>query len=328
MSRKNYQKQKAAHNKEVQEKKQHSYITSQMKQYMVNRECELLDFLLVTIKDQSKNNIKMLLTKKFIGVNGLGVSQYNYKLYKGDIVIVSKIPLEASKSRLPVYKTSVQKPDIIYEDKNYIAINKPSGLLSVESDKEKIDTAYKLVLKYMQDKDVSARCFQVHRIDKDTSGVLLFVKDYALKEKLQLHWNKYVKTREYIAITEGIPHPESGRIEAFLEKNDTTNLMYDTKNRNKGQLAITNYKVINKNKSNALVKLLIETGRKNQIRVAMSDLNCPIVGDDKYGMAKGFLDRLGLHASKLEFVNPLDQELITISAPIPAVFKKHFTQSK
>ena len=176
---------------------------AQLKEYHVNKEVELFTFLQEILNKESRNNIKTILTKKCVAVNGLICSQYNYKLYRGDVVMVSPktiIGLEKMKDEV---KGQQFKIDVIYEDDDFIAINKPSGLLSIESDKEKVDTAYKQVLEYLQKKDKTARCFQVHRIDKNTSGVLLFVKDFKLKEKLRKEWNMLVSLREYIAVVMG-----------------------------------------------------------------------------------------------------------------------------
>ena len=214
------------------------------------------------------------------------------------------------------------KLEIIYEDKDFIAINKPSGMLSIESDKEKVATAYKEVLKYLQEKDKTARCFQVHRIDKNTSGVLLFVKDYKLKEKLKKDWNKLVKLREYIALVDGKVKEKEGTIRSYLQKAETT-LMYSTKNK-KGELAITHYKVLKENDKYSLLLVNIDSGKKNQIRVAMNDMGNTIVGDDKYGAPTNPISRLGLHASKLVIVNPDNNKEYEFKASMPKEFENVF----
>ena len=210
---------------------------------------------------------------------------------------------------------------IIYEDEDFIAVDKPVGLLSVESDKER-DCAYGLVASYLQSTDKSARPFVLHRIDKETSGVLVFAKNPKIHSILRLHWNEYVKTREYIAVAEGKFEQKQARLEGYLRENKN-NLMYVT-NDPSGQKAITEYRVLRESENYSLLAVEIFTGRKNQIRVQLGNIGHGIVGDDKYGFTKDPLGRLGLHASKLVFEHPLTGEEISISASAPSTFWKLF----
>ena len=178
------------------------------------------------------------------------------------------------------------------------------------------------VMQYLQNRSANSRCYQLHRIDKETSGVLVFAKNIKIHSMLKLKWNDYVKTREYHAVVEGKLEEKEGTIESYLLENQN-NLVYSTKNPN-GQKAITHYKVIKENPQYSLLKVLIDTGRKNQIRVHMQELGHPIIGDDKYGHEKNPIKRLGLHASKLEIINPTTKEVITITSPVPGVFKGLF----
>ncbi len=318
-----YLKNKQVRQNEYLEKKKKTYLTKNIKEYPVNKECELLEFLYKILKEQSRNNVKNILTKRYVAVNGLPITQFNYKLYRGDIVQISKEQLE--KVNLP--KEKVKKPklslNIIYEDNEFLVINKPNGLLSIESDNEKVNTAYKLVLEYMAEKDIHARCFQVHRIDKETSGILLFVKDYELKEKLVKKWNSLVTERGYVAVVEGhMPKPKDTII-SYL-KETPTNLMYDSHNENDGLKSITHYQVIKENAKYSLLNVLIDTGRKNQIRVAMNDLGHPIIGDDKYGTPSNPIKRLGLHASTLVIKHPENGKILRFKANVPSEFNRLF----
>ncbi len=319
--RKYFEDHKNKHD-EYMQKKRYLLQMANIKEYNVNKEVELFEFLLTTLTKESRNNVKAIMSKKCVAVNGLVCSQYNYKLYRGDVVMVSQKPiigLEKMKKQKEDVKVHLE---IIYEDDNFIAINKPSGLLSVESDKEKVDTAYKQVLEYLQKKDKMARCFQVHRIDKNTSGVLLFTKDFKLNEKLKKDWNKLVSLREYVAIVDGILENKEGSIKSYLMKAET-NLMYSSKSK-QGELAITHYKVLKENNNFSLVLVNIDSGKKNQIRVAMNDMGHPIIGDDKYGDASNPINRLGLHASKLILKNPNNDKVYEFKASIPKEFMKLF----
>ena len=321
-SKKKYFEDRKNKHDEYMQKKRYLMQMANIKEYNVNKEIELFEFLLATLSKESRNNVKAILSKKCVAVNGLVCSQYNYKLYRGDVVMVSPKPIIGLEKMKKQKETVKKHLDIIYEDDDFIAINKPSGLLSVESDKEKVDTAYKQVLEYLQSKNKTARCFQVHRIDKNTSGVLLFTKDYKLNEVLKKDWNKLVNLREYVAVIDGTLEEKSGSIKSYLMKAET-NLMYTSKSK-KGELAITHYKVMKENDKYSLLLVNIDSGKKNQIRVAMNDMGHPIIGDDKYGSPTNPINRLGLHASKLVLKNPKNDKIYEFKASIPKDFDKLF----
>ena len=207
-SRQKFLDKQKARKQEYIDNKRKEYQVKQIKEYPVNKECELLEFLLNTLKDQSRNNVKSLLTHRLVSIDGITTTQYNYKLYKGDVVQISKTPLSAVKDK----RVRNNLSNIIYEDDEIIAINKPSGLLAIATDKEKTRTAYKQLTEYVQHQNIHNRIFVVHRIDKDTSGVLMVVKNENLKIKLQDKWNDLVSTRKYIAICEGIFEKKQGTI--------------------------------------------------------------------------------------------------------------------
>lgn len=301
---------------------QNKKFLNNIKQYNCNIDIPLLEYLYVIMPKEAKNNVKTILKNHCVLVNGVVVTQYNYQLYKKDIITISKYPvIDNNKTKEKINKT---KLDIIYEDNEFLVINKPCGLLSIESDKEKVNTCYKEALAYMMSKDKNARCFQVHRLDKETSGVLLFVKNNELKELLVKNWNTLVKTRKYIAVCDGILKIKEDTVTKYLLKDPNTNLMYDCKNKNKGEKAITKYKVIKTSKHYSLVDVEITTGKKNQIRVTFNDLGCPIIGDDKYGTPSNPLNRLGLHASQLSLIHPITKKRYTFKADIPNNFMNLF----
>ena len=297
--------------------------------FKVNRSDELLEFLLKKM-NTSRNNVKNLLSHNMVLVNGSPVSQYNLMLAKDDEVKITKKPQLDMPRVKNNSKNKKDKPkrvylDIIYEDDDFIAINKPNGLLSVESDKER-ECAFSYVLEYMQENDPKSRPFVLHRIDKETSGVLVFAKNVKIHSMLKLNWNEYIKTREYFAMVEGTLKEKEGRITSYLKENQN-NLVYSTQDPS-GLLAVTDYKVKKENGQYSLLSVLIFTGRKNQIRVHMHDIGNPIVGDDKYGCTKNPLKRLGLHASRLEFLHPITKELISIKAPVPNIFYGPFEKER
>jgi len=288
--------------------------------FKVKNTIELMEFLLLKM-NQSRNNIKTLLKEKKVLVNGVVITQFNYLLSREDEVKISKRSMNTISNNIKKETKPKIKLDIIYEDDNYIALNKPSGLLSVESDKDR-NSLYLYVNEYLSKDNKSKRCYIVHRIDKETSGVLIYVKNPKLHSILRLKWNEYVKKREYYALVEGKLKNKKGTIKSYLKENQY-NLVYSTQDKS-GDLAITNYEVINENDDYSLLRVLIDTGRKNQIRVHMHELNNPIVYDTKYGYTKNPINRLGLHASILEFVCPLTGKLMHFEAKCPIEFKKVF----
>ncbi len=287
--------------------------------YKVKRSTELMTFLLEKL-NTSRNNVKHLLSNKQVLVNGNQVSQFNFPLANEDEVALTKFPVQTSlKPQVKVQKKERVYLDIVYEDEDFVAINKPAGLLAVASDKELTDTAYSQVFEYLKAKN--KRPYVIHRIDKETSGVLVFTTNPKLQSRLRLDWNKYVKYRGYMAICEGHLEPKQATLKNYLANNEY-NLVYVSNNRS-DQLAITNYKVIAENKTLSLLDINIDTGRKNQIRVQLAHLGHPIIGDEKYGHKEAF-KRLGLHASKLVFVNPYTNKEISINAKIPSQFYSLF----
>ena len=285
-----------------------------IKEYKVKESKELLDYLISNL-GFSRNNAKSLLSHHLVAINGAPVSQFNFILSKDDDLIISKRPIKRKeRSNLP----------IIFENDEIIAINKPYGLLSVASDKEKSSTAYRMVMDYLQEKDRKARIYVVHRLDKETSGVLMFVKNEKLKETLQEKRNDIVLKRGYYAVVEGVMSKKEDHIVNYLNMN-SLNLMYiSSKFDKKAQKCITNYKVIKENKKYSLLDVNIETGRKNQIRVTLGSLNHYVLGDDKYGNPENPLNRLCLHAYNLTFINPLDNKKYDFTAPMPKEFLNLF----
>lgn len=290
-----------------------------LKQFVVKEPCELLEFLLLTFKDQSRNSVKSLLGSHRVSIDGAPVTQFNFKLYPGDTIIISNSPIRRkTRSNLP----------IIYEDNDLIVINKPTKLLSVPSDNEKGSTAFRMVNDYLQQKDKHNRAFIVHRLDEDTSGVLMFAKNAKMANALTEddNWNNLTKKRGYFAIIEGQLEKKEGTITSYLKKN-AQNMMYSSKKKGDGQYAVTNYKVISETKDYSLVDVNIDTGRKNQIRVHFGDLGHYIIGDDKYGEPSNPLKRLGLHAYELDIVHPFNKKLMKFKAPMPKEFSVLFNKN-
>ena len=274
---------------------------------------ELLETLYVLFKDLSKKKIKNYLKDGGVLVNGKVVTKYDAPVKKNDIIELSKINKTHKKSNL----------DIIYEDEYFFVINKPAGLLSISTTKEKEKTAYHQVREFIKSRKKNDKIFVLHRLDKDTSGVLVFVKDNTLKNLLQNNWDKYVKTREYVALVTGNVK-DVDDYTCYLKEIGPDKVIVT--NKKEGKIAVTSLKTINKNNKYSLVKVNIKTGRRNQIRVVLNHLGSPIVGDKKYGGIKS--NRLYLHASKLTITNPLNNKTYTFESNVPTSFKKVFKNEK
>lgn len=209
------------------------------------------------------------------------------------------------------------KLDIVYEDKWVIVVNKPAHLLTISTDKESERTLFHEVLMYEKRKNKNNKIFIVHRLDKDTSGLVLFAKSLEIKNKLQDNWDKF--KRCYVAVVHGNVK-EKDVIKSYLAETKTL-LVYETKDKNKGKLAITEYRKIKENKHYSLVDINIKTGRKHQIRVQFNNIGSSIVGDKKYGIEKDDpLRRLCLHANYLEIIHPINNKKISFTLDIPKSF--------
>ena len=283
-----------------------------IKEFKVHGECELLEFLFSKFPKLSRNAVKSILSGHYVSVNGAPVSQYNLKLSKDDVVIVSKQRI-SRKNR--------QDLPIIFENEEFIVINKPSGLLTIPTDNEKGRTAYRMVNDYVQQKDKHNRVFVVHRLDEDTSGVLMFAKNPKIKDILQKNWNDIVLERGYYAIVEGKMPKQQDTLVNYLAEN-SLNLMYVTSDKIKGKKCLTQYKVLKSNEKHSLLDVNIDTGRKNQIRVQLGHIGHHVIGDDKYGEPSDPIKRLGLHAYKLKFVHPITKKIVEFKTEIPKEFSK------
>lgn len=213
-----------------------------------------------------------------------------------------------------------KKLDIIYEDKDLLVINKKHSLLTVSTEKEKEKTLYREVSAYLKQKYGKNRCFVVHRLDKGTSGIIIFAKSMEIKELLQNNWENLVSLREYIGIVEGIPNPKEAKLKDYLAENKMYKVYVS--NKENGKLAITKYRVISSNNGLSLVVFQLETGRKNQIRAQMENFKHPILGDRKYGSNKNPIRRMALHANKLSLIHPRTKELLEFETSVPNSFVK------
>lgn len=211
--------------------------------------------------------------------------------------------------------------ELIYEDPDLLVVNKPSGILTM-ADHTGEQTVYSIVTDYVKSRNRSGRIFIVHRLDRDTSGLLLFARNADTKYAIQEHWDEAVLERKYVAVVSGHPNPSQGRIVSYLKDNPKSFKVSSSWADDGGKKAITNYSTLKSGSERSLVEFELETGRKNQIRVHSSLISCPIVGDKKYGYTGAPSKRLMLHALSLVFKHPWTGEILSFDTGVPRGFLK------
>ena len=273
----------------------------------VDRADTLLPFLLSHQKGKSRNNIKALLTRGQVLVDGQAVTRHDHPLVPGQTVSL-RPRLQGGDLPFP----------LLYEDADLLAIDKPAGLLSTANEREQERTAFRAVSDWLRDRG-EGRAFLVHRLDRDTSGVLLFAKSEAVQQRFQNEWNTLIRRRGYRAVVKGAPPEPAGTIRTQLREN-RIHRVYSV--RSGGKTAVTHYQVERLGADYALLAVAIDTGRKNQIRVHFSELGCPVAGDKVYGAATDPLGRLCLHAHELSFAHPVTGAELLLRSETPRGFSR------
>jgi 23S rRNA pseudouridine1911/1915/1917 synthase len=281
--------------------------------YPVKETCELMDFLLTKAqKGISRTTAKSLLSRRLVTVNDIITTQYNFMLKPN-------MRVEINKKETKEFHNDLLK--IVYEDAHLLVVEKREGLLSIGTDKQKERTAHSILNEYVKRTNKQRRVYIVHRLDKDTSGLMIFAKDEKTKITFQDYWNEIVTDRQYVAVLSGEIEKDNGMVVSWLKDNKVF-ITYSSMSDNGGEKAITHFKTIKRANGYSLVEFNLETGRKNQIRVHAQDLKHPVLGDAKYGNGNNPLGRLALHAFKLHFCHPVTGELMKFETPYPGDFKK------
>ena len=288
--------------------------------FKVVEESKLMDFLMKKLDGISRNKVKNMLANKVVNVDGQRTTQFDFALQPGMVVEIGK----------PNAKERFSSPwlDIVYEDKFLLVINKKEGLLTNSPTKEK-DTAQSILNQYFIKTQQRCRAHTIHRLDRDTSGLLLFAKSKDVALMFEEDWKNTVYDRRYVAVVCGCMEKKEGVVKSWLKDNKAF-ITYSSPVDNGGKYAETYYETLYSNPRYSLVELQLETGRKNQIRVHMADIGHPVVGDPKYGKTgdsdayDNSLGRLCLHAFKLCFHHPFKDEDMEFETPFPKVFEKPF----
>jgi len=287
--------------------------------FTVNKKGQLLDSLIAAFPHKSRKLLKAVLRDQQVQVNSRMVTQFDHPLRAGEVVEIGWEKTSPKKTQHGL--------NIIFEDDDIIVVNKPAGLLTVATDKEKRKTAYALLSDYVKTEDPDNKIFIVHRIDRETSGLLLFAKNEEIKQKIQETWITTIKKRTYIAAVEGEIRREGGTITSYLNESKAF-IVYSSQNPKVGKKAVTHYKTLKSTKDYSLLQVNLETGRKHQIRVHMQDIGHPVVGDTKYGSKIKPIGRLGLHTQGLVFTHPKTEELCSFETGIPEKFNQLFAENQ
>ena len=286
--------------------------------YIADRDSALLQYLYETLAGQSRSSVKACLAHGQITVNGQSTTAYDFPIRKGDRIMVLSRGVTVKK-RGGETETRVK---IVFEDSWLIVVDKRSGVLSMSTGAEGEVTAYSLMSDYVKRMyGRNSRIFIVHRIDRETSGLIIFAKDERTKMKLQENWNESVLERKYCAILEGRPQETAGTVHSWLKENPKSLKVSSSPVDNGGKESTTHYRVISSGKHFSLTEFDLDTGRKHQIRVHAAILGCPVTGDRRYGAVENPMGRIALHARSIVFRHPVTGKIMSFDTGLPNAFK-------
>ena len=278
--------------------------------YTVEHPVALLAFLFGCVSEVKRTKVRRWLEHGLIQVNGQSITRTTHPLQIGDVVSIRGRREVRGGGRLP------PGMKILFEDASLLVIEKPERLLSMASATQRDRTAYAVLTEYVRrspDRG-SDRVWIVHRLDRETSGVMVFARTEAAKRALQADWDETEK--RYLAVVEGYPPADHGVLRSHLDERGPFKV-YSAARSGRTRHAVTHYRVMKRGATRALVELTPTTGRRNQLRVHLADAGCPIVGDRKYGAETNPARRLGLHAGVLQFTHPRSGALLRFESPLP-----------
>ncbi|HWB61150.1 MAG TPA: RluA family pseudouridine synthase [Chthoniobacteraceae bacterium] len=276
----------------------------------VEKPAPLLPFLFESWPDSKKKQVREWLKHGMVLVNGHIMRQFDHALRPGDAVAIRQ------NRHAPADTFITGGIKIRYEDAELLVIEKPADLLSIASEGEQTKTAYFLLTDYLRNENPKSRerIWVVHRLDRETSGLMVFAKTAQAKTALQQHWDEYEK--RYLAVAEGKLKADKGKFDSYLDEANPYKVFVVPRSET-ARRAITHYTVMKKGRGVVLVELRLETGRRHQIRVQLADAGCPVVGDVKYGAKTDPAKRLALHSCALRFQHPVTGKEMAFQSPLP-----------
>ena len=281
------------------------------------QDIDLIEALASIYPGSKRNTLRKMLTTGRVTVDGTIIHKAKHLVIAGSTVAVSNKDIAAQNSPPPAPKKKHSRIKIIFEDEHIIVVNKQAGLLSVATDKMEPDTLHSRVVEYLKSENEKSWAFIVHRLDRETSGVMVLAKHKWHKEYLQEQFANRDVHRIYHALAEGKPEKSSGTIHEWLLEDKFLKVKAVKKNHPRAREAITHYSVEDNDDFASLIQLTIETGRRHQIRVGLANLGCPVIGDEAHGAEGNPIGRIALHASSLEFLHPETDDPVRFEAPIP-----------
>jgi len=281
--------------------------------YVVDAPSELLEWLLANLK-QSRSKVKATLQGRGVRVGGKVVTQFDYRLEPGMKVAVSKVKKAAElKSRYV---------RLVYEDRHLVVVEKQAGILSMAAGHSSL-TVKAVLDDYFRRSNQRCTAHVVHRLDRDTSGLMIYAKEMQAEQILEHEWHERVYDRRYVAVVSGEMERDEGTVASWLRDNKAY-ITYSSPVDNGGKYAVTHYHTLARTTQHSLVEYVLETGRKNQIRVHSADIGHPVCGDVKYGNGDNPIGRLCLHAYVLCFIHPITNRRLEFETPVPVAFRKLF----
>ncbi|MBR0202373.1 MAG: RluA family pseudouridine synthase [Bacteroidaceae bacterium] len=288
------------------------YAASKYIELTVEKETTLLEFLMTALNGISRNKAKDILAGNGVKVNRKATTRFDEPLKPGFVVQVSR------HKRSTTLKNQYVR--IVYEDKDLVVVEKNEGILSMPSTAKQYSVK-KVLDEYFEKRHFKCRAHTVHRLDRETSGLMIYAKSIEVAQMFEADWHNIVYDRRYLAVVDGEVEQEGGTVKSWLKDNKAF-ITYSSPEDNGGKYAVTHFRVLQKTPRFSLLELKLETGRKNQIRVHMQDIGHPVVGDFKYGKGLGPVGRLCLHAYRLHFFHPRTGERMEFETPCPKEFKK------
>ena len=279
--------------------------------FTVKENTTLMEFLMISFPGKSRTGIKSLLGGELILVDGKLISQFNHPMKAGQIMTI------LAEKVLP--ERPIVGLKIIHEDELMIIVNKHSGLLTNSSSKERVKTAYAMINSHYQKENATNRVFIVNKLDRDTSGILVFAKNEKVQKFLIEEWEKSIPEQIYVALVEGEVRKEKDTLTSYMKQSKAL-IVHSSQNETYGEKAVTNYEVLKRKKGSTLLKITVETRVKNQIRVHMQEMKHSIVGDKKYGAKTNSIGRLGLHLKTIQITHPVTKKKVTFDTEIPTKF--------
>lgn len=291
-------------------------LANHYRDFTVKEPAKLLDFLIHGAPGATRTAAKQWLSRRMVYVDKVITTQFDTALRPGQLVQI------ATRGNIHAFRSAYAK--IVYEDAFLLVVEKAEGILTNAVPGSRENSLKRVLDEYVKRRNRYQSVHTVHRLDRATSGLLLFAKNRDVQQQFTEAWHSYVTDRRYVAVVHGRMERQSGTVQSYIADNRMFVSYSSPTDENGGRLAITHYRTLRATDLYSLVELTLETGRKNQIRVHMHDLGHPVVGDSKYGSESDPASRVCLHACRLEFVHPVTGERLHFDSPAPAAFTRLF----